>query len=88
MYQDLAAINHETTLSDSCCCCFIVVQRSPPETEMALQSKEYAEKEIASHIVDRFVWKKMMKGKAGIRWDKVVENVWKEIGGNKKEKIY
>ena len=36
-------------------------------------------------IVDRFVWKKMMKGKAGIRWDKVVENVWKDIGGNKKD---
>ena len=33
-------------------------------------------------IVDRCVWKKRTKGKAGIRWDKVVENVWKEIGGN------
>ena len=36
-------------------------------------------------VVDRFVWKKRTKAKAGIRWDKVVENVWKEIGGNKKE---
>ena len=30
-------------------------------------------------IVNRFVWKKRTKGKAGIRWDKVVENIWKEI---------
>ena len=36
-------------------------------------------------IVDRFVWKEKTKGKAGIRKDKVVENVWKEIGGNQKE---
>ena len=36
-------------------------------------------------IVDRFVWEKRTKGKAGIRWDKVVENIWKEIGGNKNE---
>ena len=36
-------------------------------------------------IVDRFVWKKKTKGKAGIRWYKVVENVWKEIGGSKKD---
>ena len=32
-------------------------------------------------IVDRYVWKKRTKGKAGKWWDKVVENVWKEIGG-------
>ena len=38
-----------------------------------------------SAIVDRFVWKKKTKGKAGIRWDKVAENVWKEIEGNKNE---
>ena len=25
------------------------------------------------------------EGKPRIRWDKVVENIWKEIGGNKKE---
>ena len=36
-------------------------------------------------VVDRFVWKKRTKGKVGIRWDKVWENIWKEIGGNKKE---
>ena len=31
------------------------------------------------------MWEKRTKGKAGIRWDKAVENIWKEIGGNKKE---
>ena len=36
-------------------------------------------------IVDRFVLEKRTKGKTGIRWDKVVENIWKEIGGNKTE---
>ena len=36
-------------------------------------------------IVDRFVWEKRTKGKAGIRWDRVVENIWKEIGGNKND---
>ena len=37
-------------------------------------------------IVDRFVWKKMMKGEAGIRWDKVTENLlWKEVGVTKKK---
>ena len=36
-------------------------------------------------IVDRSVMKKRTKGEAGIRWDKEVENIWKEIGGNKKE---
>ena len=36
-------------------------------------------------IVDMFVWKKRTKVKAGIMWDKVVENICKEIGGNKKE---
>jgi len=36
-------------------------------------------------IVDRTVWNKRTKGQAGIRWDRVVENVWKEIGGNQDE---
>ena len=35
-------------------------------------------------IVDTFVWKKRMKGKAGIMFDKVVENIWKEIGRGEK----
>ena len=36
-------------------------------------------------IVDRAVWEKVTKGRAGIRWDGVVEKVWKDIGGNQEE---
>ena len=34
--------------------------------------------------VDRAVWKKVTKGQP-VRWDKEVEKVWQEIGGNKDE---
>ena len=30
-------------------------------------------------------WRKQKKGRAGIRWDSVVEKVWKDIGGNQEE---
>ena len=33
-------------------------------------------------IADRAVWEKVTKGRAGIRWDSVVEKVWKDIRGN------
>ena len=36
-------------------------------------------------IADRAVWEKVAKGRAGIRWDSVVEKVWKDIGGNQEE---
>ena len=36
-------------------------------------------------ITDRAVWEKATKGRAGIRWDSVFENVWKDIGGNQEE---
>ena len=36
-------------------------------------------------IVDRAVWEKETKGRAGITWNSVVEKVWKDIGGNQKE---
>ena len=36
-------------------------------------------------IADRAVWEKVTKGRAGIRWDSVVEKVWKDIGGNQEE---
>ena len=36
-------------------------------------------------IADRAVWQKVTKGRAGIRWDSVVEKVWKDIGGNQEE---
>ena len=32
-------------------------------------------------IVDRAVWEKVTKERAGIRWDSVVEKVWKDTGG-------
>ena len=37
-------------------------------------------------IANRAVWEKATKGRAGIRWDSVVEKVWKDTGGNQ-EKI-
>ena len=36
-------------------------------------------------IADGAVWEKITKGRAGIRWDSVVEKVWKDIGGNKED---
>ena len=33
-------------------------------------------------IVDRAVWKKITKGRAGIRWDNVVDIIWKDLGGD------
>ena len=36
-------------------------------------------------IADRAVRDKVTKGRAGIRWDSVFENVWKDIGGNQEE---
>ena len=36
-------------------------------------------------IPDRAVWEKVTKGRAGIRWNSVVEKVWKDIGGNQEE---
>ena len=36
---------------------------------------------------DRAVWEKFVKRRPGIRWDSVVEKVWKDIGGNQ-EDIY
>ena len=36
-------------------------------------------------IAARDVWEKVTKGRAGIRWDSVVEKGWKDIGGNQEE---
>ena len=32
--------------------------------------------------VDRAAWEKVTKGRAGTRWDNVVENMWKDIEGD------
>ena len=42
-------------------------------------------KKRLSAIGDIAVWEKVTKGRAGIRWDSVVEKVWKDIGGNQEE---
>ena len=31
------------------------------------------------------VWEKVTKGRAGIKWNRVVEKVWEDIGGNQDE---
>ena len=31
------------------------------------------------------VWEKKTKGRAGIRWDSVVEKIWKDLGGDQEE---
>ena len=36
-------------------------------------------------IADGAVWEKVTKGRAGIRWNSVVENVWKDIEGNQEQ---
>ena len=36
-------------------------------------------------IVDRAVWEKITKGRAGIRWDSVVEKTWKALGRDQEE---
>ena len=36
-------------------------------------------------MVDRVVWKKVTKEAARMRWDRKVEKVWKETGGNQDE---
>ena len=36
-------------------------------------------------IVDRPVWEKVSKGRVGTMWDRVIEKVWKDIGGNQEE---
>lgn len=36
-------------------------------------------------MVNGPVRKKIMKGRAGVRWDSVVEKVWKDMGGDRGE---
>ena len=38
-------------------------------------------------IGDRAVWEKVTKGRAGVRWDSVVEKVRKNIGANQEEML-
>ena len=36
-------------------------------------------------IGDRAVWEKITIGRAGIRWDNVVEKIWEDSGGDQEE---
>ena len=36
-------------------------------------------------IADRVVWEKITKGRAGIRWDDVVEKIWKDLDRDQEE---
>ena len=38
-------------------------------------------------IVDRAAWEKITKGRAGIRWDRVAEKVWKGMKGGNEEEV-
>ena len=42
-------------------------------------------KKAMPSTADRAVWEKVTRGRAGIRWDSVVEKVWKDIGGNQED---
>ena len=49
--------------------------------------KGTCQKKRSPAIADRAVWEKVTKGRAGIRWDSVVEKVWKDVGGNQEEMV-
>ena len=38
-------------------------------------------------IADRGVWEKVSTGRAGRRWDSVVEEVWKDVGASKEKTL-
>ena len=38
-------------------------------------------------IAETAVWDKVTKGRAGIRWDSVVEKAWTDKGGNEEETL-
>ena len=46
--------------------------------------KNMPEKRLPA-IVDRALWEKITKGRAGTRWDNVVEKIWKDLGGDQEE---
>ena len=36
---------------------------------------------------DRAVWEQVTKGRAGVRWDSVLEKAWKGVGGHQEETL-
>ena len=53
---------------------FLFFLWSPPPPEKRLPA-----------IVDRAVWEKITKGRAGIKWDNVVKKIRKGLGGDQEE---
>ena len=45
-------------------------------------------KKRLSAKADRALWEKITKGRAGLRWDSVVEKIWKDMGGNQQEILF
>ena len=56
------------------------------KVEMAIQERNNPKKRLPAKA-DTAVWEKVTKGRAGIRWDSVLEKVWKDIGVNHEETL-
>ena len=52
-----------------------------------MMKKGTCQKKRSPAIADRAVWEKVTKGRAGVRWDSVVEKVRKNIGANQEEML-
>ena len=50
--------------------------------------KNMPEKRLLAMLIKFNVWEKVTKGRAGIRWDNVVEKIWKHLGGDQEEVQY
>ena len=51
---------------------------------MTNKVKNMPEKRLPA-IVDRAIWEKITKGRAGIKRDNVLKKIWKDLGGNQEE---
>ena len=49
--------------------------------------RDVPEKRLPAIIVDRAAWEKTTRGRAGIRWDNVVDKIWKDLGGDQEEAL-
>ena len=54
---------------------------------MAIQSKNMPKKRLQA-IANRPVREKTTKGRAGKRWESVVERGWKDVGGNQGDAVH
>ena len=65
----------------------LTINRDERKSEWQYKVKNMPEKRLPA-IVDRAVWEKITKGWAAIRWDDVVEKIWKDLGGNQEEVLF